>query len=336
MGLFGKNSKAEEAAKKEQQEIQELLAVVMQNAQNLAESIDKVSEKLHSATDSSVAISSGMQQFSATIQEITSNITEVSNVMNDMENSFKSMNEEAQEGADYAQNSNNSAYEIMKKSENEKSEVEKRVDEVESVLLEKIEQSKEAEKIMALTADILEIADQTNLLALNASIEAARAGEAGRGFAVVADEITKLAASSSATASQIKEISNTVITAVSDLANEANNVVTFMKERTIGSYTELVEVGRKYQGDSKIMFDKMQDFAQVSAALLTQVEDSNKSVEAISHAAQEAGNGVGDLADNVTMISDNMADIQENNDNNDRYADDLIAKIQSRVQKVEE
>lgn len=36
------------------------------------------------------------------------------------------------------------------------------------------------------------------------------------------------------------------------------------------------------------------------------------------------------------MISDNMADIQENNDNNDRYADDLIAKIQSRVQKVEE
>ena len=109
-----------------------------------------------------------------------------------------------------------------------------------------------------------------------------------------------------------------------------------MKERTIGSYTELVEVGRKYQGDSKIMFDKMQDFAQVSAALLTQVEDSNKSVEAISHAAQEAGNGVGDLADNVTMISDNMADIQKNNDNNDRYADDLIAKIQSRVQKVEE
>ena len=51
MGLFGKNSKAEEAAKKEQQEMQELLAVVMQNAQNLAESIDKVSEKLHSATD---------------------------------------------------------------------------------------------------------------------------------------------------------------------------------------------------------------------------------------------------------------------------------------------
>ena len=311
MGLFGKNSKAEEAAKKEQQEIQELLAIVMENAQNLAESIDKVSEKLHSATDSSVAISSGMQQFSATIQEITSNITEVSNVMNDMENSFKSMNEEAQEGADYAQNSNNSAYEIMKKSENEKSEVEKRVDEVESVLLEKIEQSKEAEKIMALTADILEIADQTNLLALNASIEAARAGEAGRGFAVVADEITKLAASSSATASQIKEISNTVITAVSDLANEANNVVTFMKERTIGSYTELVEVGRKYQGDSKIMFDKMQDFSYLAKSFSEQVIESTRAIEAIREAAENAAASVNQFTIYIAKISDKISEIRK-------------------------
>ena len=61
---------------------------------------------------------------------------------------------------------------------------------MERALGEKIEQSKEAEKIMALTADIMEIADQTNLLALNASIEAARARR-GKGFAVVADEITK-------------------------------------------------------------------------------------------------------------------------------------------------
>lgn len=331
MGVFGKKAKEAEAEKKEQEEMNELLQSVLENARNLAGSINKVGEKLHSATDSSVAISSVMQQFSATIQEITSNIMEVANVMTDMEQSFQKMNEEAQEGADYAQNSNTSAYEIMKKSEEEKKEVEARADEVERALGEKIEQSKEAEKIMALTADIMEIADQTNLLALNASIEAARAGEDGKGFAVVADEITKLAASSGATASQIKEISNTVITAVSDLANEANNVVSFMKERTIGSYTELVAVGRKYQDDSKIMFDKMQDFAHVSQELLDQVKESNQSVEAINNAAQESVKGISDLTDNVANISEHMSEIQENNDNNDHFANDLIGKIQTKL-----
>ena len=335
MGVFGKKAKEAEAAKKEQEEMKELLQSVLENAQNLAGSINKVGEKLHSATDSSVAISSVMQQFSATIQEITSNIMEVANVMTDMEQSFQKMNEEAQEGADYAQNSNASAYEIMKKSEEEKKEVEARADEVERALGEKIEQSKEAEKIMALTADIMEIADQTNLLALNASIEAARAGEAGKGFAVVADEITKLAASSGATASQIKEISNTVITAVSDLANEAINVVSFMKERTIGSYTELVAVGRKYQDDSKIMFDKMQDFAHVSKELLDQVKDSNQSVEAINNAAQESVKGISDLTDNVANISEHMSVIQENNDNNDHFANDLIGKIQTKLNQIQ-
>lgn len=335
MGVFGKKAKEAEVAKKEQEEMKELLQSVLENAQNLAGSINKVGEKLHSATDSSVAISSVMQQFSATIQEITSNIMEVANVMTDMEQSFQKMNEEAQEGADYAQNSNASAYEIMKKSEEEKKEVEARADEVERALGEKIEQSKEAEKIMALTADIMEIADQTNLLALNASIEAARAGEAGKGFAVVADEITKLAASSGATASQIKEISNTVITAVSDLANEANNVVSFMKERTIGSYTELVAVGRKYQDDSKIMFDKMQDFAHVSRELLDQVKDSNQSVEAINNAAQESVKGISDLTDNVANISEHMSVIQENNDNNDHFANNLIGKIQTKLNQIQ-
>ena len=60
----------------------------------------------------------------------------------------------------------------MMESENERREVEERANAVEKALMDKIEQSKEAEKILDLTANILEIADQTNLLALNASIEA--------------------------------------------------------------------------------------------------------------------------------------------------------------------
>ena len=325
MGLFKKNAKVEEETLQHEQEMKELLAEVERNAQNLAESIDKVGEKLQNATDGTTKMSSVMQEFSATLQEMSANITEISNVMEDMETAFQGMNEEAQDGANYAQNSNNEAYEIMKKSEEEKKEVEDRADAVERALKEKIEQSKEAEKIMTLTANIMEIADQTNLLALNASIEAARAGEAGRGFAVVADEITKLAAETGSTASQIKEISNSVVNAVTGLANEANNVVAFMKDKTMGSYAQLVEVGRKYQGDSKIMFDKMQDFSYITQNLLSQVQESTKSVNAINHAAQESAEAVTEIADNLVEISEHMNEVRENNDNNDKFANDLSA-----------
>lgn len=49
-----------------------------------------------------------------------------------------------------------------------------------------------AQEVQQITEVIFSISSQTNLLALNASIESARAGEAGKGFAVVADEIRKL------------------------------------------------------------------------------------------------------------------------------------------------
>ena len=52
-------------------------------------------------------------------------------------------------------------------------------------LEDKIEESKEVERIQQLTNQILNVADQTNLLALNASIEAARAGESGKGLSLI-------------------------------------------------------------------------------------------------------------------------------------------------------
>lgn len=307
MGFFNKKSTTDEST--EMQELKRLLEEARVNAKTFRKSLENIDTHMHGVSDHAGEIGSIMQEYGTSISQMNDNISEIANVMEEMENSFEGMNEEAKDGARYAQNSNKAAYDIMMESENERREVEERANAVEKALMDKIEQSKEAEKILDLTANILEIADQTNLLALNASIEAAHAGDAGRGFAIVADEITKLAASSSETAEQIKEISASVLNAVSGLASEAENVVTFMKDKTMGSYDKLVEVGRKYQGDSKIMFDKMQDFSYVSQSLLEQVADSNRSVDAIRTAAGETEQSLNSIMDKMDEIDDSIKEI---------------------------
>ena len=291
-------------------EASEELLAAKQTAEELAELLDSLEARICGVYDEIASLSGMMGEVNTSLLDMTKNIGEISEVMESMEESFLGMSEESQDGSDYAQNSNEDAYKIMVDSEAERKEVEKRAEEVEIALKEQIAKSRQAEQIMDLTANIMEIADQTNLLALNASIEAAHAGDAGKGFAVVADEIKKLAADSSETASKITDISNIVVSAVSGLAEESQNVVSFMKDKTIGSYTQLVEVGRKYQGDSKIMFDKMQDFSFMAKSLTEQVESSTRAIEAIRTAAEEATESVNELTLCIGQVTDEIEDIK--------------------------
>lgn len=323
-----KKSRISEGLTLEQQRLlKDVLAEVEMNAGNLASSLNKLDETLFKMSDDANGMSGIMQEFTASLQEMTSNITEIADAMSSMDDSFRGMKEEAKDGSDYAQNSNNEAYDIMMKTEQARKVIEDKANEVEAALKEKIEQSKQAERIMDLTADIMEIADQTNLLSLNASIEAARAGEAGRGFAVVADEIKKLAENSGTTASQIKEISNTVLNAVAGLAEEANNVVSFMKDKTLGSYDKLVELGRKYQGDSKIMFDKMQDFAYLSDNLSEQVDGIIVSVEAIKTAALQSSNAVTDISEKMMRLTETVNSVRDEQQGNVDVAENVTNSI---------
>ena len=110
---------------------------------------------------------------------------------------------------------------------------------------------------------ISSIAEQTNLLALNATIEAARAGEAGKGFAVVANEVKELAKGTAAatedigrkikaiqtdteaavlaitqishTIQQIKDITNTIASAIDEQLATTAEIGRSLSEAAKGS-----------------------------------------------------------------------------------------------------
>ena len=332
MGFFNKKKDVE--AQEKRDKIKEILMDVQTGAIDLESSIDDVAERIIKVSEETINMSSVMEEFTASLEEMSANITEISDSMSEMDESFTQMSEEAQDGKDYAQDSNNTAYDIMTRSEAQRREVQAMAEAVEASMLKKIEDSKKAERILDLTRDILEIADQTNLLALNASIEAAHAGDAGRGFAIVADEINKLSVMTSSTASEISDISKTVLNAVTQLAEESHKVVEFMKDKTVGSYTELVEVGHKYQGDSKIMFDKMQDFAYIASSLSAQLDEATKTIESIRNSANESANAVGEFTNSVMMITEHMGEIRECNEANERIAKDLSSRIENHAKKI--
>lgn len=330
MSWFSKRKDIEK--QEEREKVKVVFSDVQMDANHLAQSIEEVAGRIDQVAGETTNISSVMEEFSASLQEMSSSITEISDNMEVMDESFTQMSEEAQEGKEYAQESNNTAYEIMTRSEAQRREVQAMAEAVEASMHKKIEESKKAERILDLTKDILEIADQTNLLALNASIEAAHAGDAGRGFAIVADEINKLSVMTSATASEISDISKIVLNAVSQLAEEAQKVVEFMKDKTVGSYTELVEVGHKYQGDSKIMFDKMQDFAYIAETLASQLADATRNIDSIRRAANESADAVGEFTNSVFMITEHVEEVRESNEESDRIANELSSRITKEIE----
>ncbi len=123
--------------------------------------------------------------------------------------------------------------------------------------------SREIENIIGV---IDEIAFQTNLLALNAGVEAARAGEAGKGFAVVAQEVRELAQRSASAAKDIKGL--------------------------IAKASDAVQHG-------VALVDKT---GQALQSIVDQVQEIDGNVDAISVAAREQTQGIGEINSAINTL----------------------------------
>lgn len=255
---------------------------------------------------------------SATMEEMSAGMEETNASLNQVKEAIDMINDTIASVAGDAEEKRNFANIIMKKAEDihesavvEQKDARNQAMNLAAVVNDKIEKSKAVREINMLTENIINITEQTNLLALNASIEAARAGEAGRGFAVVADEIGTLANDSAQTAAKIQSVSTEVIAAVNELADKAEEMLTFMEEVAMNGYAKLLETSQSYQNDVDEMNQMMAKFADCSIDMTEKVGQIKETVTAINIAVEECTTGVAGITETMVDLTSSVGDIEK-------------------------
>ena len=289
--------------------IRSIMIHIADNSNQLNFSSKTVASRINETQSNITDVSATMEEMSAGMEETSASLAEINDEIVEISSEVENINSRAENGKASSDQIMVKAEMVYQNAIKEQVQAKRLAEEMSLNVNDKIKKSKAVETISALTANIISITNQTNLLSLNASIEAARAGEAGRGFAVVAEEIGKLAANSAEAAAQIQEVSKDVISAVNELAAEAEKMIIFMDETAMAGYEKLLETSKDYQSDVGDMNQMMNEFAASSEALKMNVESIRDSVNAVNIAIEESTRGITNVSEatvNITSTVDNI------------------------------
>lgn len=187
--------------------------------------------------------------------------------------------------------------------------------------------AEQAGGITKITRAISDIAEQTNLLSLNASIEAARAGEHGRGFAVVAQQVRKLAEESSAMTKEVFQLVRGIETGIqATLEQIQTNEEVVRKqsdliEETEGVFAQVVE---SVQG----MTTQIRRFAEESRGMLENARAISSAMENISAITEESAASTQEMSASMNEQIAAVGEVVEKSEQMTRIANDLRRTIQ--------
>ena len=303
--------------------LQEIFRMISSNSRDLEGVVNEVRESVQTSNGSVSDLSALTEELSATMQDISDNASRINENTESVAGEVKSIAEKTIEINQYTKKMKEHAEAMEHAARENMDTTGAKVNDIVSVLSQAIEDSNSVNQVDNLTNDILNIASQTNLLALNASIEAARAGDAGKGFAVVASEISQLAAASQEAANNIQSINAIVITAVHNLADNANGLVEYMNEKILPEFQKFVESGGAYHDKATFIEGVMADFEAKTDSLQNSMDEIANSVNTISHAIEEGVSGVVSAADSTQVLVSDMDKISKKMDENFAIAEGL-------------
>jgi len=298
--------------------LQGIIRDVKGGTEILTESSSEITDKIERVSDNVTNTSAALEELSASMDTVSTTADSINGKLEEVKDAADAIRQEADDGMKKAADIRTEADTVKSSANQKKKNTGNKVSELSTILAQSVEDSKKVTQISELTKVILDIAKQTNLLALNASIEAARAGEAGRGFAVVANEISSLADNSRQTAANIQSISDEVTAAVTELSDNAIQVVDFINENVLGDYDVLVDIGSKYEDTATTLDSILDRFNDKADQLNGLMEEMEHSVRSITDSVKESTDAIGLSATNSTEIVGEVQGIDDAmNKNND-------------------
>lgn len=302
------------------EKLQSIFKIITQNSVKMESVVNEVRDSIITSNGSVSDLSAMTQELTATMEEmsgsaaiINTNAAEVRQEVNAMVEQTTDIRRYTAEMKEHADHMEQSAHMTMESTED-------KISQILEVLERAIAESENVNRINDLTNDILNIASETNLLSLNASIEAARAGEAGKGFAVVASEISKLAAESQETANRIQGINSMVIQAVNNLAENANDLVTYINTSILTEFKNFAQGGTEYREKANYIEGVVGDFMSRMDGLQGTIEEIAGSIDLIARSIEEGEKGVGSAADSTQTLLKDMESIAQHMDDNQAIA----------------
>ncbi|WEK54072.1 MAG: methyl-accepting chemotaxis protein [Candidatus Cohnella colombiensis] len=306
--------------KDELSEVGQAINLMQQDMNKVLAQNKFIAERTAASSQELMAIShestQAMQQIAASIQEVSdgtssqrNTITETSTAMNEMATGISRIAEAASEAAYVAERATESA-------EQGDLQLASTVLQMQSIKTTQLESTQVVTKLDEHSAEIseiisavMDIAQQTKLLSLNANIEAARAGEYGRGFSVVAQEVGKLAEQTSQSGEAISDVLN-IIRGLVDEAVVSMNRMQRETDEGMHSIDLSKQMLNHILGDIKVVSEQIEDVSSSSQELAAEMEQVTASIAEVASISEKTSNEAETMAAATEQQLASMEEIQ--------------------------
>ena len=307
--------------------LREIIQNIGASEQKLLSNSEHVNHIVTSSADEVSKVNATMNEMQGKVLEMSDLVHKISENAKNNHDRMSSVIYETKSQAQYIGEVGVKAENLEKDAISARERMQNTIVRIGKTLEDKIEESKEVERVQQLTNQILSVADQTNLLALNASIEAARAGESGRGFAVVANEISSLAEESSKTAAEIQKINTFIVDIVDKLAETSFELLNFVKTNVISDYDVLVHTGKEYASDANNFKNQMVKFEGYIEELQQSMERIHNYVNGIMDGFDQQKEEVVTNSGYMSQINEEFGEIVDAVQDNKKIVDELERMI---------